>query len=199
MPRPVDALVDSARDQLASGTVAYPLIVGLVALDALVPFVPAEVVLVTGALVATQGDLTLWLVFAAGVAGAMIVVYLLGDRVGEPAADRVLNGEESRRRRRWAKRKLRRHGEGLVVGSRFVPLGRTATSFAAGMLDFPWRRFVVADAVAALLSVGYLTAVGVVGGRTFSASFWPALAGSIVILAAVALSVEGGRRLLAAR
>jgi membrane protein DedA with SNARE-associated domain len=168
-----------------------------VALDALVPLIPAELVLLSSTLVALQGELTLALVFVAGLTGALIgdaLTYSLGGTVGQPAAERVARGRPDQRRLRSARRHFCRHGEGLLVASRFLPLGRTAATFAAGMFSFPWRRFLAADALAAALSVGYLMAVGMVGGRAF-ASFWPSLLVSLGIVALVLISVELARRL----
>jgi membrane-associated protein len=178
---------------------AYVVILGLVALDAFIPLIPAELVLISAALMASQGDLAIWLVFGAGVVGAMVgdsLVYALGISVGQPAADTVLRDERSRQRFRWARRKIRRHGEGLIVGSRFLPFGRTAATFAAGTLSFPWRRFLVADAVAASLSVGYLTSAGMLGGRVFSGNPWLALALSLGIVVVLVACTELVRRLV---
>jgi membrane-associated protein len=185
-------------DVVTSSPGAYPVIMALVALDALLPVIPAEMILMSGAVGAVQGDLILWLVFVVGLAGAMfgdVLTYVLGNKVGQPAVDRVQMDAKTRRRVRWARRKLRRHGEGLLVASRFLPLGRTAANLAAGMLNFPWRRFLAADLLAASLSVGYLVVLGAVGGRAFGQSFWASLALSVGLAAVLLLSLEVVRRL----
>jgi membrane protein DedA with SNARE-associated domain len=198
----MNGVLDFVRQYVVSSPTAYPLIGAFVALDALVPLIPAELILISSTLIALQGELTLALVFVAGFAGAVVgdaVIYSLGGRLGEPAAERLAGGHPGRRGLRRARRQWCRHGEGLLVASRFLPLGRTAATFAAGMLGFPWRRFLAADVLAAALSVGYLMAVGVVGGRAFAASFWPSLVVSLGIVALVLLSVELARRLLQMR
>ena len=184
-------------DLVTSSPAAYPVILAFVALDALLPLIPSEMILMSGAVGAVQGDLILWLVFVVGLAGAMlgdVLTYLLGNKVGQPAVDRVLKDDKSRRRVGWARRNLRRHGEGLLIASRFLPLGRTAANFAAGMLSFPGRRFLAADLLAASLSVGYLVVLGAVAG-TFGQSFWASLALSVGLAAVLLLSLEGFRRL----
>lgn len=194
----MNSVLNFARDYLVGTPAAYPLIGGLVAFDAVLPLIPSELVLISGALIALQGGLTLWLVFLAGVLGAILgdsLVYVLGSRIGQPAADRVLTDQRSRRRLRWARRKLCRHGEGLLVASRFLPAGRTAAVFAAGMLSFPWRRFLAADVVAASLSVGYLMTLGFLGGRAFAQSFWPSFAVSLGIAVTLVLAIELARHL----
>jgi membrane-associated protein len=48
----------------------------------------------------------------------------------------------------------------LIVVARFLPGGRTATTFAAGFLDITWRRFIVYDGAAAVLWSIYVAAIG---------------------------------------
>ena len=58
------------------------------------------------------------------VAGAALA-YLL-----DPVADRLFRGEKGRARLEWAERAVDRHGGVLVVMGRFIPGGRTASTFA---------------------------------------------------------------------
>jgi membrane-associated protein len=182
----------------AGSAASYPLIAAFVALDALFPLIPAEVILFSGTLLALQGRLTLGLVYAAGVVGVLIgdnASYLLGDKVGEPAAERLAGGRRARRWLRWARTKICRHGPGLVVASRFLPGGRTATTFAAGVLNLSWRRFIVADVVAAVLAMGYMVSLAYIAGRAFSNNFWPSLVVSLGIAVSVLLIYESAQRM----
>jgi len=191
-------LADFVSSHIVGSGASYPLITAFVTLDALFPLIPAEVILMIATLFALQGRLTLGLVYAAGVLGVLVgdnIVYLLGDTVGEPAAERRAGGQKGRRRLRWARRNISRHGPGLVVASRFLPGGRTAGTFAAGLLDLSWRRFIVADVVAAMLAIGYMMAVAYVAGRAFANSFWPSLGLSFAIAVSLLGLVEGWRRL----
>jgi membrane-associated protein len=194
----VGDLTDFLDEYVSGSAASYLLIVTFVALDALFPLIPAEVVLISGTLFALQGRLTLALVYAAGVMGVLIgdnASYLLGDTLGEPAAERLAHDRRARRWLRWARTKICRHGPGLVVASRFLPGGRTATTFAAGSLGLSWRRFIVADIVAALLAIGYMIAVAYVAGRAFANSFWPSLMLSLGIAVSLFLLFQSWQRL----
>jgi membrane-associated protein len=68
---------------------------------------------------------------------------------------------------------------GAVIGdnvaSRFVPGGRTAVTFSAGALAYPWRRFIAADLIAAAVWAGFSTAIGWHGGNAYEESLWKPL------------------------
>jgi membrane-associated protein len=67
-------------------------------------------------------------------------------------AGRLLRSEKNRRRLEWGRSQLEHHGVWIIVVARFIPGGRTATTYVAGMVDMPWkRRFLPADAIAAAL------------------------------------------------
>jgi membrane protein DedA with SNARE-associated domain len=52
----------------------------------------------------------------------------------------------------WARAQLRHSGAWIIIVTRFIPGGRTATTYISGTLDMPWkRRFLPADATAAIL------------------------------------------------
>ena len=119
----------------------YAVILGIAALDALLPLVPSEATVISAGVLAGAGDLQLGLVIAAGAAGAYLgdsSAYLLGRRLDERHAERLF-----RHRRTWAERTLERHGGPVIFGARFVPGGRTATTVSAGLLRMRWSRFAV--------------------------------------------------------
>lgn len=63
----------------------YGIVLAVVAVDALLPFVQAEAVVITAGVLAAQGDLVIWLVLAAAALGGFLgdnASYLLGRRVG---------------------------------------------------------------------------------------------------------------------
>jgi membrane protein DedA with SNARE-associated domain len=49
--------------------------------------------------------------------------------------------------------------------ARFVPGGRTVVTLSAGLLEFPWRRFILFDAGAAVTRALYASLLGFFGGR----------------------------------
>jgi membrane-associated protein len=171
---------------------AYPAIFGIVAIDAFFPLVPGETSVVTGGILASNHELHVSLVFLAGMLGAIVgdnVSYLLGRNLAPWAERRLFTSERSRRRRQWACRQLNERGPWLIVASRFIPGGRTATTFSAGALDYPWRRFILADLVAGAIWSAFSTGLGWFGGHTFEESLWKPLA--IAAAAAVLVAVAG--------
>jgi len=158
------------------------------------PFVQAEAVVLTAAVLAAQGDLIIWLVVLAAALGGFVgdnASYFLGRVVGCRLAGRFI----SKKRLERAERGIKRQGGTLIVVARFIPVGRTATTFAAGTLEMPWRRFVVADALAATLWAVYATVLGYAGGASFEHSFWLPLVFAFGIAGLLALGFEIYRRL----
>jgi membrane protein DedA with SNARE-associated domain len=78
----------------------------------------------------------------------------------------------------------------IIVASRFVPGGRTAATFSAGALDYPWRRFIAADLVAGALWAGFSAGLGFWGGKSFEESLWKPLAFAAAFAVVVAVAGE---------
>lgn len=164
--------------------------------DVLLPLIPSETIVITAAVLASHGELSIWLIAALAAVGAFAgdnAAYWLGRTAGEPLTRHLFRGERSRRRLEWAERAIREHGPLLVIAGRFVPGGRTATTVAAGTLDLSYRRFASADALAAALWAGYASLLGYVGGETFSGSVWKPLAASLGVAAMIAGGVRRAR------
>ena len=177
------------EDAVGGEVWTYPAIVLAVAIDSLFPVAPGEAVMITAGVLAAGGDLSLPLIVLAGLAGSLIgdnASYGLGASLGKRAERRLFSSARSRRRIEWARRQLHERGTAIIIAARFVPGGRTATTFSAGTLAMPWRRFVVADAVAATLWATYVALLGYFGGSTFEEDLWkPVLAaGAVAILVA---------------
>ena len=181
--------------QLVSASPAtYAVVFAIVAIDALLPFVQAEATVITAAVLAAQGHLVVWLVVVAAALGGLVgdnASYLLGNQFGCRAADRLL----SRQRLQRAERGIRSQGAILILIARFIPVGRTATTFAAGTLKMPWRRFLAADALAATLWAIYATMLGYAGGSSFAHNLWKPLLLALGIALLLASVGEGYRRL----
>ena len=168
---------------------AYLIIFLFAFLDALVPIVPSETAVITAGVVAASGDLSLGLIIPAAAAGAFLgdnTAYLIGRRFGGRATERFFSGEKAQQRLGWAEEQLRERGGELIVIARFIPGGRTAVTLSAGTLRYPWRRFVVFDAAAALVWASYAALLGYYGGRTFE-SFW-----GLVLALTTAFAIAGG-------
>jgi membrane-associated protein len=181
---------------------AYAIIFLLALLDSVVPIVPSETVVITAGVVAASGDLNLALVIPAAAAGAFLGdngAYLIGRRFGGGVTRRFFSSEKAQRRMQWAQDQLQERGGELIAIGRFIPGGRTAVTLSAGTLHFPWRRFVLFDAAAALGWALYASLLGYFGGKAFEDAAWKGLLLALAIAFAVAGGVELGRWLLKRR
>ena len=172
----------------------YAIVLAVVAVDALLPFVQAEAVVITAAVLAAQGHLLIWLVVIAAALGGFTgdnSAYFLGRGVGCRLAGRFL----SKKRLQRAEQGIERQGGKLILVARFIPIGRTATTLAAGTLEMPWRRFVAADALAASLWAIYASVLGYAGGTSFEHSLWLPLLFAFGIAAILGGALEVYRRL----
>lgn len=165
--------------------------------DVLFPPIPSETIVITASVLAAQGELLIWVIVPLVALGAFVgdnLCYWLGRWIGDPIADRLFSGEQGRARLQWAEAALRRRGVVLIAIGRFIPAGRTATTFAAGSLEMPYREFLFADAIAASAWALYASMLGYLGGETFKNNIWLPLVASLGVAMAVGLSVEAWRR-----
>lgn len=186
--------------EVGQSAVTYPVVFAAAGLDVLFPLIPSEAIVISAAVLAAQGDLFIWLLIPAVALGAIVgdnICYLLGRAIGDPIADRLFRGEKGEARLLWAEEALRRRGPVLIGIGRFVPGGRTATTFAAGTLEMPYREFLAADAFAATLWAVYVCALGYFGGETFKDDLWLPLITSFSCAMTVGIGFEVWRRLQA--
>jgi membrane protein DedA with SNARE-associated domain len=148
---------------------------------------------------AARGNLSLGWVIAIGGAGAFVgdnSSYALGRFVGEPIIERFFRGERARERLEWARKFLRERGSYVLVIARFIPGGRTATTFTSGVVRMSWvKEFAPFILLAAALWATYGALLGYLGGRTFRDQPLLALAVAFGIAAAVGAAAEVVRRL----
>src|SRR6476646_5772899 len=165
------AFLNSLIDLLTASAWTYPLLFGICVGDAVFPAFPSETAMIVCGIQAARGNLSLPLVIAVGAAGAFVgdnTTYALGRWVGQPVADRFFSGERAKARLDWARRFLQERGGYLLVVARFIPGGRTATTFTAGLVRMRWlMRFVPFIFVAAVLWSLYGALLGYLGGRLF--------------------------------
>lgn len=174
---------------------AYGIVFLLSLLDAFIPVVPSETAVITAGVVAAGGDLSLPLVILAGACGAFAgdnISYLIGRQFGQGIVGRF-GGGKGRSRIEWAKRQLRERGVQLILVGRFIPGGRTAVTLTAGLTRFPWRRFLLADAAAALAWAVYAALLGYFGGKAFESAPWQGLLLALAVGFALGGVVELGR------
>jgi membrane protein DedA with SNARE-associated domain len=182
----------------ASGWV-YPLILGIAALDAVFPLVPSEATVIAAGALAGTGDLVLSFVLLAAAGGAVIgdnVAYLIGHTGQAQVSRRVLRSSRWQARIARAEKMLRERSATIIVVSRFIPGGRTATMLSAGLVGLPWPRFAAYDLAAGILWAGYASVVGLIGGKAFADKPLHALLVAFALAAALALLIESGRRVV---
>ena len=181
---------------------AYGIVFLVALLDALIPLVPSETTVITAGVVAAGGDLSIMLIIPAAAAGAFLgdnTAYLIGRRFGSRATERFFSGEKARKRIEWAQRQVTERGGELIAVGRFIPGGRTAVTLSAGTLHYPWPRFALFDAAAALGWSLYASLLGYFGGRAFEKAAWKGLLLALAIAFAVVGAVELVRWLLKRR
>jgi membrane protein DedA with SNARE-associated domain len=188
---------DSIYHLLADPPQAYLILFAVCAGDAVFPVLPSESSLILAGLLTQVGELSLAPVLALGALGAFVgdnTSYWLGRKVGRPVRRRLFRGERSERLVSWAERQLEERGPVIVLVARFVPGGRTATTFSAGLVKFSWPRFLLFSGFAALLWSVYATLIGVLGGRMFEDNPWLGLVTAFALAGAIALAGEAVRR-----
>jgi membrane-associated protein len=165
----------------------YVIVFAVVALDGVLMVLPGETVVITASVMAAHGSLSIWVVLLATLLGVVVgdnATYLLGSSsLGRRAGLALFRGERGTRRLTWARRQLQERGAYLVIGIRPIPGARTAVTLAAGMLGMPWRRFLAADAVAAVIWGGNEVLLGYAGGTTFEHSLWKPLLTGLALAA----------------
>lgn len=172
-------------------------IVGLAVLDALLPFVPSEAMIVAAGVAAAAGQQNMLLVIGAAGLGAFVgevAGYLIGRRAGPAVRNRFLADGSRAAAFEQVQRLFRRRGGTVLLTARFVPGGRTAATLAAGATGYPPARFLGFTVVGAWLSASWMALVGYAGGTAFGGQPLLAVAVSLGLATAVGLVAEGVRR-----
>ncbi|MDQ0635491.1 membrane-associated protein [Arthrobacter pascens] len=158
------------------GAAIYFWIIPLVLGDAIFPPVPSEMVVITGGALSADGRANVFLVAllaaAASWIGDMVVFQLFKRRLSH-----VLD------RWRWGRKlhsgihlAIARAGRsstyGTIIGARFLPGGRLATSAAAGIADVSVRGYSLCAGLGALLWATWLVGLGFFTGSATKLPFW---------------------------
>lgn len=132
----------------------FVVLLAVTVIDGFFPPIPSETVLVAAAAVAaTNGShgtlVLLGLVAALGAVVGDNIAFAIGRSVG------VTRFSWMRRPRvraavDHAQRALDTRSASLILGARYIPVGRVAVNMSAGSLGFAWRRFLPLSAFAGL-------------------------------------------------
>jgi membrane-associated protein len=181
---------ESIADALSGSNWSYVIVFAIAALDAFFPVVPSETVAITAGVLASAGDMGVLPSILAAATGAFLgdnISFGIGHFLGEHTVKRWFSGEKAQRRLTWAERQLEERGAYIITVARFIPGGRTATTFSAGYVEFPWRRFLMFDAIACAIWGSYTVLLGYFGGEQFEEAPWKGL----LLAFAIALVVTG--------
>ena len=193
------ALLQGLIDLLTGSLWTYPLLLGICVGDALIPAFPSETAVIVCGIQAARGQLLLEGVIACAAVGAFIgdnASYAIGRWVGTPAVKRFFSGEVAQRRLDWARNFLKERGSYVLIVARFIPGGRTAATFTAGLVRLRWlTQFVPYIFVAAIVWAVYAALLGYLGGRIFEDKPIYALLIAFGIAALVTAAAEGWRRI----
>ncbi len=145
----------------------YMVMLAVAIIDGFFPPIPSETVLVAAAAVgASTGEVHILLLCALAALGAAIgdnIAFAIGRRLGT-------------RRFAWmrrpriaaafshAQRALDRRSAALILGARYIPVGRVAVNMSAGALGFSWRRFVPLSIIAGVSWSIFSVAIGLLAG-----------------------------------
>jgi undecaprenyl-diphosphatase len=163
--------------------------------------VPGESLVLASGFFAHQGILDLFPVMVAAATGAIVgdnIGYFLGSRLGREWLLRR-GSRFGLRKRGLAKveRFFERQGPQAVFFGRFVGFARALVPFVAGASGMPYRKFVLYDALGAVLwTIGFVTLGYVLGASWQIAEKWIGRSGLIlaVIAALVVLVIWIHRR-----
>ena len=138
-------------------------------IDGVFPPIPSEMVLVAAAAVAASaGDpttvLLLCLVAAIGATIGDNIAYAIGGAVGTTRF-RWMRGPRISAAFARAQRALVHRGTPVILGARYIPVGRVVVNMSAGALRYPWRRFLPISVVAGATWAAYSAVIGIVAGQ----------------------------------
>jgi membrane protein DedA with SNARE-associated domain len=188
----VDLITDIVLQAVSSPWLYLAMFVVAV-IDGFFPPVPSETVLVAAAAVAAStGGPDLALLGVVAAAGAVA-----GDNIAIAIGRRNGTGRFAWMRRprvtgafAWAGAALERRGAGLILGARFIPVGRVAVNLSAGALRYPWRRFALLTVAAGLCWSAYSIAVGLLAGAWLKDQPLLSAVFGIVLALAIGLVVD---------
>lgn len=158
------------------GAAIYFWIMPVVLGDAMFPLVPSEMVVITGGALSADGRANVFLVGALAALGSWlgdIVVFQLFKRRLSHVLDRWGWGRKCHRGIHAAIARAGRSSTYAgIIGIRFIPGGRLATSAAAGIADVSTHAFNFCAALGAVLWSGWLVGLGYFTGSATGLPFW---------------------------
>jgi len=157
-------------------------------IDGIFPPIPSESVVIALASLSVTGDApSLWWILPVAAVGAFAgdnLAYLIGSRLPIHKF-RLFRTVRGVRALAWAERSLRRRGIVFILAARYVPIGRVAVNMTAGAVAYPYRRFVIASGVAAVMWAGYSALLGISAGALLEEHPVVAVAAGVLVSVAI--------------
>jgi len=182
----------------------YLAVGGLVLVEDFGVPVPGETILIAAAVFAGAGQMNIAVVILVAIAGAIIgdnIGFLIGHFGGRPLVERFgryifLTPERLDRTEDF----FNRHGGKVVTIARFIEGLRQANGLLAGIVGMHWLKFLVFNALGAVLWVGTWAGLGYLAGQNIVEIYgayerykWYAVA-AIVVIAAIVITRRVRRR-----
>ena len=158
------------------GAAIYVWIIPMVVGDAFFPPIPSEMLVITGGALAAEGRVNPWLVGLLAAVGSWVgdlLVFQLFKRRLSHILDRWAWGRKVHQGIHRAIAKAGRSSTyGAIIGARFIPAGRLASSAAAGIAEVSTRGFSLCAGLGGLLWATWQAGLGYFAGSTTGLPFW---------------------------
>lgn len=157
-----------------SGSVwILPILFGFTVIDGFFPPLPSESLIIALATFAAAGHPAppLWGLFIVGMVGAWIgdqCAYNIGRWI-DVTRFRFYQRPRVRAVFNYANRTLTHRGASIIFSARYIPVGRVAVNMTAGTLRYPYRRFALVGAGAAVVWSAYSIGIGLLAGTWINA------------------------------
>jgi len=152
------SLFDDEVVKGSEGSLAYLAVFALVFCDAIIPIFPGETTLNAASVLASQGTLELKLVIVAGALGAILgdsALYWIARTGPRTLKARLEATSEKDERVAKGLALLGRSAPLLIACGRFVPGVRFAVNVTMGVIEYPYRRFLLFSAIGGMLWASY--------------------------------------------
>jgi membrane protein DedA with SNARE-associated domain len=180
-----------------SPVIIYGAVLVVVGVESLGVPLPGEIVLMSAALLASQGYIDPSIVWVAGAAGAIIgdsIGYSLGHHYGYKLLDRLAQWfphHINTRTISLAQKVFHLHGIKVVFLGRFIAILRIFAGPLSGILKLPYPKFLLANALGGIvwsgLAVWAVYFLGIVAEHWFKRLSWIALGMALIIGTVVSL------------
>ncbi|OKL48220.1 hypothetical protein BSR29_01990 [Boudabousia liubingyangii] len=155
---------------LADSWLVVPILTLFSFLDGFFPPLPSEsLIIAIASLSHNAPTVPLWIIWifcALGATGGDSIAYLIGRYLPVHKIP-IINRFATEDKMRKARRGLDRRGASVLLGARFVPIGRIAINMTAGAVRFPYLRFFAIDFVGSLMWAGVSLSIGWGTGKFF--------------------------------